>query len=116
MAGFTLIEILVVVAIVAMLGAIAVPNFLAMRDKAVFNDTIVILRKLSARIDLFAMEKDRYPDTLAEAGLETIKDEWGNDFIYNPFHIAAKKDLRKFKNLQPINDDYVLFLPAAHFQ
>jgi general secretion pathway protein G len=108
MAGFTLIEILIVVGIVALLGAIAVPNFLAMKDKAVFNDTIVILKDLSKRIDIFAMENDRYPSTLAEAGLETIKDEWGNDFIYNPFDTAAKKDLRKYKNLQPINIDYDL--------
>jgi general secretion pathway protein G len=106
--GFTLIEIVIVVAIVAVLSAIAVPNYLSMKEKAIFNDTIVILRELSAKIDLWAMEEDRYPSTLAEAGLETIKDEWENDFIYNPFDTAVKKTLRKYKNEHPINTDYDL--------
>ncbi len=108
MLGFTLIEIVIALAIVCVLSAIAVPNFLSMREKAIFDETIKTLRELSGKINLYKMEKDHYPSTLAEAELDDVRDHWGRPFIYNPFDTAAKKTLRKYKNEHPINTDYDL--------
>ncbi len=95
-------------AIVIVLAAIAVPNYLSMKEKAVFDDTLKTLREVSGKINLYYMEKDHYPSTLAEAGLADQRDHWGRPFIYNPFDTAAKKTLRKYKNEHPINTDYDL--------
>jgi general secretion pathway protein G len=64
--GFTLIELIVVMAIVALLSSIAVPRYvdgIERAREATLRSTLATVRDA---IDQFAADRGRYPDTLAE--------------------------------------------------
>ena len=55
-AGFTLVEIMIVVAIIALLAAIAVPGFLRARKRSQASKIINDLRLIDAAVDQYAIE------------------------------------------------------------
>ena len=57
--GFTLVEIMIVVAIIAMLAAIAVPNFLRARKRAQATRVLEDLRMIDSAIDQYAIETNK---------------------------------------------------------
>lgn len=60
--GFTLIEIMIVVAIIALLAAIAVPNFLRARKRSQATHVLEDLRVIDAAIDQYAIENNKSTD------------------------------------------------------
>jgi len=65
-AGFTLIELIVVMAIVALLVSIAAPRYFRSVDRAKENTLRTSLGVMRDAIDQFAADKGRYPESLAE--------------------------------------------------
>jgi prepilin-type N-terminal cleavage/methylation domain-containing protein len=57
--GFTLVEIMIVVAIIALLASIAVPGFMRARKRAQASRIINDLRILDGAIDLYAIENNK---------------------------------------------------------
>jgi prepilin-type N-terminal cleavage/methylation domain-containing protein len=55
-AGFTLVEIMSVVAIIALLAAIAVPGFLRARKRSQASKVLNDLRMIDAAVDQYAVE------------------------------------------------------------
>ena len=55
--GFTLVEIMIVVAIIGLLAAIAIPNFMRAREKAQQNACIANLKQMSGAITLWALDE-----------------------------------------------------------
>lgn len=64
--GFTLIELIVVMAIVALLVSIAAPRYFRSIDRARENTLRTSLNVVRDAIDQFATDKSRYPDSLEE--------------------------------------------------
>ena len=57
--GFTLVEIMIVVAIIALLAAIAVPGFLRARKRSQASKILNDLRMIDSAIDQYAIETGR---------------------------------------------------------
>ena len=55
-AGFTLVEIMIVVAIIALLAAIAVPGFLRARKRSQATKILNDLRMIDGAVDQYAIE------------------------------------------------------------
>src|SRR5262245_60625578 len=91
--GFTLVEIMIVVAIIALLASIAVPNFLRSRKRAQATQILEDLRQLDSVFDQHAIEfpTETIEWTAVQKYLKTgtrlydsyFTDILGNSFVYN---------------------------------
>ena len=102
--GFTLIEILVVVVILGILGAVVVPEILSRPDTARVQAAQTDIRTLSQALDVYRLDNFQYPSS--EQGLEALvarpvgfpepknwnpdgyirklpSDPWGSPYIYD---------------------------------
>lgn len=112
--AFTLIELLIVLAIVATLSAIAVPVYSNYTNGQNTATAITDVRRIEGVIEAFRAERGRPPDTLAEAGLGAQLDPWGNQYRYLRLEFAGvdPKTIpghRKDMAMNPLNADYDLY-------
>lgn len=66
--AFTLVEIMIIVALIAMLAAIGVPNFLRARKRAQATRILDDLRLIDGALDLYATEYSKGPGDPAAWG------------------------------------------------
>jgi type IV pilus assembly protein PilA len=66
--GFTLIELMVVVAIVGVLAAIAIPNFVKFQSRSKQGEAKANLKSLFTAQRSYFQEKDRYVETINDLG------------------------------------------------
>jgi prepilin-type N-terminal cleavage/methylation domain-containing protein len=64
--GFTLIEIMITVAIIGVLAAIAIPMYMSHASKARGVEAVVQLSKLKTNAKQYFLERHSFPPTLAE--------------------------------------------------
>ncbi|MHB1016234.1 MAG: prepilin-type N-terminal cleavage/methylation domain-containing protein [Desulfurivibrionaceae bacterium] len=107
--GFTLVELLIVIAIIATLAGIATPLFSEYIDRVKIDRAKVEIRMISQEISIFYNENNRYPVNLAELGLGPLRDPWGNPYQFLPVAGAKKGKLRKDYSMVPVNQDYDLY-------
>ncbi len=111
-AGFQLIEILIVAAIVGIIGMIAVPTYSSYIDRTnkatAESDVAVIVQS----IEQYFLENKAYPNSLNDIGLGTKIDPWDNTYYYlriNGAGLNGKGSLRKDGSLNPVNSDFDLY-------
>ena len=66
-AGFTLIELMIVVAIIAIIAAIAIPNLLQAVDRSKQKRSMADIRYLGTALEEYAIDNSFYPNVAAEA-------------------------------------------------
>ena len=115
-AGFTLVEIMIVVAIIALLAAIAVPGFLRARKRSQASKILNDLRLISSAMDQYAIEagkKGGDPITVADwtryLKKSTNLEATGNDLFGMPYGDQTvdglpKVDSTSFNALSDVTD------------
>ncbi len=95
--GFTLVELLVVIVILAMLSGIVAPRFFAQIEKARFDSCRSKMTPIESAIDTFLLNTNTYPasleDLVVDPGLpgwagpylkeSQLYDPWDRPYIYN---------------------------------
>ncbi|HEY2101634.1 MAG TPA: prepilin-type N-terminal cleavage/methylation domain-containing protein [Chthoniobacterales bacterium] len=100
--GFTLVEIMIVVAIIALLAAIAVPGFLRARKRSQATKILNDLRMIDAAVDQYAIETNKGTGTAVAIASWTgyLKSgtplyNTGNDLFGNPYGTQTVDTLPK---------------------
>ena len=113
--GFTLIELMIVIAIIGTLSAIAVPNYLRYKNNAMIAVAVTDIRIIEKQIALFVIDNNgQFPNNLNNLpNIGTINDPWGNPYRYlriggMPMGEVMKAARRNMINV-PVNDDYDLY-------
>ncbi|GEM_PF-3012352 len=70
--GFTLIELMIVVAIIGILASIAIPNFLKARDKAMYTKCVSALSGLKVAQEMYISDKGIYASDINELAIYMI--------------------------------------------
>ncbi|MGA1794746.1 MAG: prepilin-type N-terminal cleavage/methylation domain-containing protein [bacterium] len=119
--GFTMVEILITITIVATLSAIAVPSYTNYLYKTQVARAITEIRVMerdiwSYQVDTdnptFELNNDDLPKTLDDIRFGNQRDPWGNLYEYNPYDSAQKGiegKMRKCRFLKPLNTDYDIY-------
>lgn len=107
--GVTLLELMLVVAFIAVFSAFAIPGMTGYMERARSAAAVSDIGALSLELKRWETNIGQFPDTLAEAGLDGRVDPWGNAYRYTNAATAKVGKLRKDKNLVPINTDYDLY-------
>ncbi len=92
--GFTLVELLIVVAVIGILAAIAIVNLQSALDKSRQRKTMASMRNVATAVQAYGSDHSHFPTngiTAAQLSaalspqvyklVETV-DAWGNDFAY----------------------------------
>ena len=59
--GFTLVELMVVIIILAVLTGIAIPSYLALRNRARIQATRSEMQNIATALEMYAADNDAYP-------------------------------------------------------
>ncbi len=112
-AGFTLIEIMIVVVILGILASIIIPRMMSRPEEAKRVSAVTQIKNIEAALKMYKLDNGFYPTT--EQGLEALvtkpdtgriprnwkekyldripKDPWGNEYLYLSPGLHGKFDL-----------------------
>jgi general secretion pathway protein G len=82
MGGFTLIELMIGIAIVGVLASIATPNYIAFRDKARAEMALTGIRLIEKQITNYLIDYGELPGDLSVIGMDNVLDPWGRPYEY----------------------------------
>ncbi len=79
--GFTLIELMIVIAIIAIIAAIAIPSLLNARKSAIETQAIGLCRTAVTVSEQYRTRFGRYPSSAVDLGMTGYVPNWGPGFL-----------------------------------
>ena len=101
-------ELMTVVVVAALLAVVGVPSYKAFADRAKVAVAIADIGTISGMLYRWQLATRDFPDTLAQAGLDRV-DPWGQPYYYLKIDGAKTGQVRRDRNLRPINTDFDLY-------
>jgi prepilin-type N-terminal cleavage/methylation domain-containing protein len=124
--GFTLVEIMIVVAIIALLAAIAVPGFLRARKRSQASRVINDLRLIDSAVDQYAIENNKATGAVVNTAdwaiymkkgsalYNTSSDLFGNSYGVQTVDTLPKVPANAWNTLSDVADT-AFFSPYGHY-
>ena len=109
--GFTLIEIMVVIVILAMLAAIVGPKLMGRTDDAKVTDARVQIKNIETSLKLYKLDTGSYPTT--EQGLAALVTKPTVGTIPKNYKEGGYLDSKKVPQ-DPWGNDYIFVSPGEH--
>ena len=108
--GFTLVEVIVVMAILGVLALMALPAYGAIKDKVRNVRAVEEIRGIEKTITAFSIDRGgTFPTSFTDLGIAPI-DPWGNAYEY---HLVTESGYTARSDVGRLNDDYDLFSHGA---
>ena len=108
--GFTLIELMVVIAILGTITGIAIPAYQTYIERARVAKAIAEVDMMQGEIAAYMTDKGELPNALNDIGRGNLLDPWENNYKYYNFATAAGRgQMRKDRFMVPLNTDYDLY-------
>jgi len=111
MAGFTLLEIIVVVFILGLLAAIVAPKIIGRTDDARIAEAKVQIKNLETALKLFKLDNGFYPAT--EQGLAALVEKPATGQIPQKYREGGYLEQKKVP-FDPWNNPYIYISPGLH--
>jgi general secretion pathway protein G len=112
--GFTVIEIMLVVAVVGVVVALALPAYASHRERVRVAQAVLDIKSIEMALNHHRVDHYDLPDDLVPVGYQGKLDPWGRAYQYT--NLTSKNGngaARKNKNLSPINTDFDLWSMGA---
>ena len=109
--GFTLIEIMVVVVILALLAALVGPRIMGRTDDAKIADAKVQIRNIESALKFYKLDNSVYPAT--EQGLQALVEKPATGVIPKNYRAEGYLESKKVPK-DPWGNDYVYLSPGEH--
>ena len=103
--GFTLIELMIVVAIIGILAAIAIPNFIKFQARSKQSEAKSNLKAIFTAQKAFFQEKDRFSSLTGEVGFEP---ERNNRYAYYLAATPGNSEIRTTTQITSHTDDQAI--------
>ncbi len=106
--AFTLIELLIVVAIIGILAAIAVPNFLNAQLRAKIARVQSDFKSISTALETYRIDYNSYP----------YFDEWGYDASFSPiyYRLIPLTTPSSYMSTIDLQDPFLKVMPAEGYE
>ena len=107
--GVTLFELMTALVVCALLASLATAGYTRVIERLRIGQAVTDLEMMSMKLERWHTNMFRFPDTLADAGLDGLRDPWGHPYRYLNITGSTPGDRRRDKNLVPINTDFDLY-------
>lgn len=110
MSGLTIIELMLVLGMIGVLAAIAIPIYDSYRERVKQTIAIQDIKILQGLIRDHEAGKGSWPVSLADVGNGDKLDPWGRPYFYLDLtSINGKGKARKDRKFNPLNSDFDLY-------
>ncbi len=107
--GITILELTIAVAIMVVLSIIGMMFYQDYTETGRVATAVIDIKDIEGAIARFESINYRLPDDLTAAGKDQLRDPWDSPYQYLNLAGANRGQMRKDRNLVPINSDYDLY-------